>query len=81
MTPLCLPSPATVREGQDGEPAAVLLEGKWQQVSGIEDLWSFDLWWMPEPLARTYHRVETEDGGEVTLFLDQQSGRWFRQNS
>ncbi len=81
MKPLSQPSPATVRQGPEGGPAAVLMGERWQRVSSIEDLWSFDLWWMPEPLTRTYYRAGREDGGEVTLFLDQRSGRWFRQNS
>ena len=81
MKPLSLPSPVTVREGPDGEPAAVQLGERWQRVSRIEDLWCFDLWWMPQPLTRTYYRVAREDGGEVTLFRDRREDRWFRQDS
>ncbi len=73
--PMSLPAPAAVREGPEGRPAAVLLGERWQRVSSIEDLW-----WMPEPLTRTYYRAGREDGGEVTLFLDQRSGSWFRQD-
>ena len=80
MRPLSPPSPVTVREGPEGEPAAVLLGEQWQRVSRIEDLWCFDLWWMPQPLTRTYYRVGREDGGEVTLFRDRREDRWFRQD-
>ena len=80
MRPLSLPSPVAVREGPQGEPAAVQLGERWQRVSRIEDLWCFDLWWMPQPLTRTYYRVGREDGGVVTLFRDQQQQRWFRQD-
>ena len=80
MRPLSLPSPVAVREGPEGEPAAVLLGERWQRVSRIEDLWCFDLWWMPQPLTRTYYRVGREDGGEVTLFRDRRENRWFRQD-
>ena len=81
MKPLSLPSPVEVWEGPEGEPAAVQLGERWQRVSRIEDLWCFDLWWMPQPLTRTYYRVAREDGGEVTLFRDRREDRWFRQDS
>ena len=79
MKPLALPSPVAVQEGPEGEPAAVLLGERWQEVARIEDTWHFDLWWMPQPLTRTYYRVGRADGGEVTLFRDQRQGCWFRQ--
>ena len=79
MRPLSLPTPAEVREGPEGEPAAVLLGDRWQRVSRIEDLWCFDLWWMPQPMTRIYYRVGGEDGREATLFRDQRQERWFRQ--
>ena len=79
MRPLSLPTPAEVREGPEGEPAAVLLGQRWQRVTRIEDLWCFDLWWMPQPMTRTYYRVGGEDGREATLFRDQRQERWFRQ--
>ena len=81
MKPLSLPSPVAVQEGPEGEPAAVLLGERWQRVARIENLWCFDLWWMPRPMTRTYYRVGREGGGEVTLFRDQREDRWFRQAS
>ena len=80
MRPLSLPSPVAVREGPEGEPAAVQLGNRWQRVAHVEDRWCFDLWWMPQPLARNYYRVGREDGGEVTLFRDRRENRWFRQD-
>ena len=81
MAPISVPSPVTVREGPDRQPEEVHLGQRWQRVARIEDLWCFDLWWMPQPMTRTYYRVEREDGGEATLFLDHRSSRWFRQAS
>ncbi len=81
MRPLTVPSPVTVREGPDRQPTEVLRGDRWQRVARIEDLWCFDLWWMPQPMTRTYYRVEREDGGEATLFLDHREDRWFRQAS
>ena len=80
MRPLSLPYPVSVREGPQGEPAAVQLGERWHGVSHIEDLWCFDLWWLPQPMTRTYYRVGREGGGVVTLFRDQQQQRWFRQD-
>ena len=53
--------------------------GEWRRVARIEDSWTFDLWWLPRPLTRTYYRVEREDGGQVTLFRDQHDGSWYQQ--
>ena len=81
MKPLSAPYPVAVEEGRDGQPAAVRLGERWHRVAGIEDQWCFDLWWMPQPLTRTYYRVARECGGEVTLFRDRREDRWFRQDS
>ena len=81
MKPLSLPSPAAVSEGPEGNPAAVRMGERWQRVARIEEVWCFDLWWMPQPLTRTYYRVGREDGGEVTLFRDDRSSCWFRQDA
>ena len=63
MKPLSLPSPAAVSKGPEGDPAAVRLGERWQQVARVEEVWCFDLWWMPQPFTRTYYRVGREDGG------------------
>ena len=81
MRPLSMPVPVAVREGPEHEPVAVRLGRLWQQVSRIDDLWSFDLWWMPEPLSRTYYRICGEDGRQVTLFRDQRGSCWYQQGS
>ena len=80
MKPLSAPTPALVREGSGGEPAAVQLGEQWHHIARVEDQWCFDLWWLPQPLTRTYYRVGRADGGEVTLFRDQHQNRWFRQD-
>ena len=79
MRPLSTPAAVAVREGPDRQPAAVRLGERWRRVARIEDRWCFDLWWLPEPLTRTYYRVSAEDGRQVTLFRDQRGGRWYRQ--
>ena len=79
LRPLSMLVPVAVREGPEHEPVAVRLGRLWQQVSRIDDLWSFDLWWMPEPLSRTYYRINGEDGRQVTLFRDQRGRCWYQQ--
>ena len=70
-----------VREDRNGLPEAIrqgigTRKDGWRQVARIEDCWTFDLWWLPKPLTRTYYRVERENGGQVTLFRDQHDGCW-----
>ena len=84
LRPLLSPEPVMVREDGNGLPEAIRQDAgtkkdKWHQVARIEDCWTFDLWWLPKPLTRTYYRVERENGGQVTLFHDQHDGCWYQQ--
>ncbi len=79
IRPLLAPEPTSVEEDENRRPQAVRLNGAWQRVALIEDSWTFDLWWLPNPITRTYYRAEREDGGQVTLFRDQHENCWFRQ--
>ena len=81
MKPLSMPIPVSVQEGSEQQPVAVRLGRLWQQVSRIDDRWSFDLWWMPEPLSRTYYILSGEDGRRITLFRDQRGNCWYQQCS
>ena len=71
-------SPATGRQ-RSGWHLSEADSGEWRRVARIEDSWTFDLWWLPKPLTRTYYRVEREDGGQVTLFRDQHEDCWYQQ--
>ena len=89
LRPLLLPEPVMVREDRNGLPQAIRQgtglkkdgskKDGWQQVARIEESWTFDLWWLPKPLTRTYYRVERESGGQVTLFRDQHEDCWYQQ--
>ena len=84
LRPLLSPEPVMVREDRNGLPEAIRQgigsrKDGWRQVARIEDCWTFDLWWLPKPLTRTYYRVERENGGQVTLFRDQHDGCWYQQ--
>ena len=78
LRPVATPVAIEVRGGPDGEPVEVRAGNRWHRVAHVEDTWSFDLWWMPRPLTRTYYRVSREDGRQLTLFLDHRDGYWYR---
>ena len=79
LRPISTPVAIEVRDGPDGEPIEVCAGNRWHRIAHVEDTWSFDLWWMPRPLTRTYYRVSREDGRLITLFLDHRDGCWYRQ--
>ena len=80
IRPLYSPKPVEVLEGPEREPVSVLMGRRWERVARISDRWTFDLWWLPKPVTRTYYRVD-QDGKQVTLFLDQTSDRWYKQSA
>ena len=79
IRPLSLPTSVEVREGSEQQPLALRLGRRWSRVMHIEDRWCFNLWWLPQPLARSYYRVCSEDGSTITLFRDGHGERWYRQ--
>ncbi|MYC29282.1 MAG: hypothetical protein F4X65_04225 [Chloroflexi bacterium] len=81
IRPLLAPVPVLVRENSDHQPAAVRQGSRWRRVDRIAERWSFDLWWLPKPLTRTYYRVDREDGRQVVLFRDQREDRWYQQGN
>ena len=81
IKPLHPPTPVAVREGRQRQPTAVLLKRRWRRVARIADLWSFDLWWLPQPVTRVYYRVDSADGERLTLFRDRRDGLWYQQRA
>ena len=81
IRPLHQPSPVEVREGAKHEPVSVRVKKRWQRVARIQDSWTFDLWWLSEPVNRAYYRIDPGDGRLVTLFRDQVNDRWYRQSA
>ena len=81
IRPLHTPKPVEVRQGTEGEPVSVRVERRWQKVAHIDDIWMFDLWWLPEPVSRSYYRIDHDNGGRITLFHDRSDDRWYRQNA
>ena len=81
MRPLTVPTAIAVEEGPNQEPVAIQLDQSWHQVEQIEDRWSFDLWWRPTPMHRSYYRVSQEDGRQLTLYRDGGDQCWYRQTA
>ena len=70
------PWPVPVQAGPDGSPRAV---GR-LAVESIREEWLVeDGWWTQKPLQRRYFEVVLEDGSDVVVFYEKDSGRWFRQ--
>ena len=79
---LHMPAPAEVRETTgEGErrPDSLLRDGMWRPIERIDERWKFDLWWLPQPMTRSYFRVESSDGTLSTLFRDEVTDRWYTQ--
>ena len=79
---LHMPASAEVRETTgEGErrPESLLRDGMWRPIERIDECWKFDLWWLPQPMSRSYYRVESADGSLLTLFRDEISGHWYTQ--
>lgn len=79
MRPLSTPEMVAVRAGPAQEPLAVQIGERWREVTGIEEQWSFDLWWRARPTTRTYYRVSQANDQQLVLFRDQREGCWYRQ--
>ena len=79
LRPVSTPIAIDARGGPNGGPVEVRAGNRWHRVTRVEDTWSFDLWWMPHPITRTYYRVSIEDGRQTTIFLDHRGGGWYRQ--
>ena len=80
IRPLYPPKPVDVLEGTERQPVSVLMGRRWEPVTRISDRWTFDLWWLPRPVSRTYYRID-QDGRQVTLFLDHANGLWYKQSA
>ncbi len=81
IRPLLTPRPVDVRENSNGEPRSLRAGRRWKKVARIDDRWTFDLWWLPKPVARSYYRVDPGDGRLITLFRDGIDRRWYRQSA
>jgi hypothetical protein len=65
-----------VQADADGTPRAI---GRLAVESVREEWLVEDGWWTQKPLQRRYFELVLEDGSDVVVFREQDSGRWFRQ--
>jgi hypothetical protein len=81
MTPagsrrLGAPRPVAVAADGPGPPHAV----SGVAVDAVREEWMVeDRWWTGRPLRRRYFELVLEDGSDVVVFCEPDSGRWFRQ--
>ena len=62
----------------DGVPAAV---GR-VPVARVREEWRVsERWWTGRPVRRRYFDVVLETGENTVVFLDEVTGRWFRQRA
>ena len=70
------PWPVPVQVDSEGMPKAV---GRLAVESVREEWLVEDGWWTQKPLQRRYFELVLEDGSDVVVFCEEDSGRWFRQ--
>ena len=80
LRPVHTPRLVDVREDAEGEPTSLRMDRRWMGVDRIDDRWTFDLWWLPVPVTRSYCRIDPGDGRRITLFHDRRADRWYRQS-
>ena len=80
LRPLATPRGTDVRTDARGLPCAVRFEGAMREVAAIQERWRIDdEWWRETPVARTYYRLQLEDGRILTLYHDLIGDRWWEQ--
>ena len=50
-----------------------------KEICGIDDRREFDLWWLPQPITRSYFSVTDAGGQRLVLFRGEREGCWYRQ--
>ena len=63
----------------NGDPKAVLWQGRYLQVTGLRDTWRIDDEWWRDEISRRYFTVEIEGGRRLTLYYDLLEDAWFAQ--
>ncbi len=70
--------PRSVRVRVDAAGVPLTVEGR--AIEAVRESWLVeDRWWTAEPLRRRYWEVLSARGGNVVVFHELSSGRWFAQ--
>jgi len=80
IRPMNVPLQVTVKE-QNNELTILHPQKRNAEKAMVKESWHVDLWWMPQPVNRTYYRAITHNGHSVTLFRDNRSGNWYVQGA
>jgi len=75
---LATPQLIAGRDDDQHPPARIPVLGKQKQIielHGPERIQT--AWWTDEPCHRDYYRAVTESGGQLWIFRDLQSGKWY----
>ena len=79
IMPINLPQKITVQELNNIPKFLSLPNGDNVKVK-VLDIWKIDLWWIQDPISRTYYRISTPEHKIMTIFKDSVEKRWYRQN-
>jgi hypothetical protein len=72
--------PIEVEATVSDAPRRVRLGARWLEVNLARDPWCVNqLWWRSDPVRRTYYRVTPADGPPFTIYYDEVTGDWYRQ--
>ena len=74
-----LPQKITVQE-LNNIPKFLSLSNGYNLKVKVLDIWKIDLWWISDPISRTYYSISTPDHKIMTIFKDSVKKRWYRQN-
>ena len=81
-------TPRAARRLNEPRPAIVELTGEEPatvdrvRVELVRDEWRVqERWWTERPLRRRYFEVVLATGENAAVFLDETSGRWYRQRA
>jgi hypothetical protein len=67
-------------EVETGEDAPRAVAGV--AVEAVREQWRVeDRWWTERPVLRSYFELVLADGRDTVVFLEQSSGRWYRQRA
>lgn len=73
------PLPAAIEASPQGEPLAMLSQGRYLRVHAIHDTWRIDDEWWRDEIARRYFAIELEGGRRLTVYQDLISTAWYAQ--
>ena len=72
--------PVKVQEGEGGVPQSVLLDGRWERVTAVVEEWDVSETLAGEKrLIKSYFQVCADSVSCLTLFRNQVTGSWYRE--